>query len=362
LNEERYRERQRRALAALSGTGAEALMVTRPENRTYLTGFRGDAGTVFLSSDGVWLLTDFRFLEAAKDQGVAAELVHQEGSWLDSVTRLVTARGWSVLAFEADHLTCQRYQELSEALSPVALVASSGLVEGLRRIKDEEEIAWLREAARITDAAFVHILDRIRPGVTEKELALELEYFMGRSGAEGPGFPTIVAAGPRSAYPHAVPQREAVREGDLIILDLGAVYEGYHADLTRTVAVGCADGKQREVYDIVLCAQQKALAAIRPGRSAAEIDAVAREEITRKGYGEYFVHRLGHSVGLAVHEEPSLGSGQDAVLAPGMVLTVEPGIYLPGWGGVRIEDLVLVTEKGAEVISQAPRDFLIVGR
>lgn len=357
-----YRERQARLLSALAETGGEALMVTRPENLTYLTGFRGEAGTLFLSSSGAWLMTDFRFLDAARDEIKNAALVHQEGNWLDAVKEFVAKREWSSLVVEANHLTYRRYQDLAEALSPAKLVPSSGLVERLRRIKDQEEIALLREAARLTDAAFARILERIRPGVTEKELALELDYLLGMSGSEGVSFPTIVAAGPRAARPHAVPGWERVQEGDLLLMDFGAVYGGYHADLTRTVAVGRAGKKEREIYSVVLAAQEKALRAMRPGKTCAEIDAVAREEIARAGYKEYFGHRLGHSVGLAVHEEPSLGGGEETVLAPGMVLTVEPGIYLSGWGGVRVEDLVLVTADGVEILSQSPKDFLVVGR
>ncbi|MGB9885866.1 MAG: M24 family metallopeptidase [Moorellales bacterium] len=360
IGKETYRLRQVRLLAELEGSGAEALLITRPENCLYLTGFSGE-GTVVVSASGTWLLTDFRYLEVAQAEVEAAQPVRIEGGWTQTVKRLVTDQGWGRLAFEAEHLTYGRYCELAEALAPVLLVPTAGLVERLRRVKDEAELERLRHAAWITDKAFSYVLERIRPGITEKELALELEYYLGRNGSEGVSFPTIVAAGPRSARPHAVPREEPVREGDLLLLDFGAVWEGYHADLTRTVAVGRAGAKEREVYAVVREAQEEALAAIRAGRTVAEIDSLAREVIARAGYGEYFGHRLGHGVGLAVHEEPALG-GEETVLEPGMVVTVEPGIYLPGWGGVRIEDLVVVTRDGCEILSRAPKDFLIVGR
>lgn len=362
IGEAVFRARQAGALAALAEAGGEVLLVTRPENCTYLTGFTGEGGTVFLSPEGAWLLTDFRFLEAAREEVKAATPVHQEGSWLAAVAGFVAEQAWASVVVEGHHLSYQRFQELAAKLAPVQVIARAGLIEQLRRVKGPEEIALLRQAARLTDAAFEHILGLIRPGVMEKELALELDYFLGKQGADAPAFPTIVAAGPRAARPHAVPAWHAVRAGELVLLDFGAVWGGYHADLTRTVAVGYAGEKEREVYAVVRAAQEKALEAMRPGKTCAEIDAVAREEIARAGYGEHFGHRLGHSVGLAVHEEPSLGRGEETMLAPGMVFTVEPGIYLSGWGGVRIEDLVLVTPEGVEVLSRASREFLVVGR
>jgi len=360
LGEETYRRRQGRILKGLEDVGAEAFLVTCPENCFYLSGFSGE-GVLTVSPAGSWLLTDFRYLETAEEEVRAAEPVRIEGGWVQAVRKLAQDRGWRRVAFESRHLTYDRYRELTEALAPASLVPTAGLVEGLRRVKEEAEIERLREAARLTDAAFAHLVERVRPGLTERELALEIDCFLRRNGSEGVSFPTIVAAGPRSARPHALPGNEPVREGDLLLADFGAVWLGYHADLTRTVAVARAGEKEREVYAVVLAAQEKALAAVRPGVSGAEIDTLAREEISRAGYGDCFGHRLGHGVGLAVHEEPGLG-GEEVILEPGMVVTVEPGIYVPGWGGVRIEDLVLVTENGAEVLSRAPKNFLIVGR
>lgn len=357
-----YRDRQEKARLALAETKAECLLISQPENCRYLCGFSGENGFLFLDKDGAWLLTDFRFLESAREEIRLAQLVHLDRPWLTAAPAFVSRHGWKSLAVESSHLSYHSYRELERALDPVVLVPGLGLVERLRQVKDQAEIGLLRQAVQLTDRAFEHILQYIVPGVTEKDLALELDYFMGKNGSEGVSFPTIVATGARGARPHAVPGGVALREGDLLLMDFGAVWQGYHADLTRTVAVGRAGEREREIYSIVLEAQRRAMEAIRPGETCEGIDAVAREWIAAAGYGNNFGHRLGHSVGLAIHEEPSLGSGQERLLEPGLVLTVEPGIYIPGWGGVRIEDLILVTGNGIEVLSKAPREFSVVGR
>jgi len=226
----------------------------------------------------------------------------------------------------------------------------------MRAIKDNAELATIRRAVAISDGAVEHIKKMIRPGITEKEIAWELEFYMRTHGADQLAFPIIAAAGPNGAMPHAVPSDRAVLPGEPIVMDLGARVDGYNSDLTRTICIGEPDERFRQVYGVVLKAQLAAEEAIRPGMQGREADAVAREVISKAGYGEYFGHGLGHGVGLAVHEKPGVGKTSEDLLLPGSVVTVEPGIYIPGWGGIRIEDTVIVTDDGIEVLSQATKD------
>lgn len=233
-------------------------------------------------------------------------------------------------------MTYATYEEFLEKARdwprPVSLAPVKGLVARLRQVKDAEEIAVLEKAIAIADAGYNHLLSILRPGLTERDIALELEYFMGKQGSRGPSFTTIIASGPRSALPHGVASDRVLQPGDMIVMDFGAVYGGYHSDLTRTVALAPVTAEWRRLYDIVLAAQQQAIAALRPGIQGREADAVAREAIAAAGYGDYFSHGLGHGVGLAIHEDPTLSSRSEVKLAPGMVVTVEPGVYLPGRG------------------------------
>jgi len=250
------------------------------------------------------------------------------------------------------------YQLLQEKLrgKGLELVPLKGPVEGLRRRKDEDEIAKIREAVALTDRAFEHILSFIRPGLSEREIAWELEKFLRENGSDGLAFPSIVAAGPNSALPHATPTDYRLKEGELVLFDLGGRYEGYCADMTRVIVLGEPTARQCEVYEIVLRAQEAALAGIKPGMGGVEADALAREVIKEAGYSDYFGHGLGHGVGLAVHEGPRLSYlAEDDVLEPGMVVTVEPGIYLPGEFGIRIEDLCVVRDHGLEVLTRSPK-------
>jgi Xaa-Pro aminopeptidase len=253
------------------------------------------------------------------------------------------------------------YQELSEKANGILLKPVKGVVEELRRVKDAGEIACHRQAAAIVDACFQHLLGYLKPGITERAVAVEIECFLRRKGAEREAFESIVASGPSAASPHAHATEKVIQAGELVKMDFGAMFGGYAADLTRTVAIQRADARQREVYHVVLEAQEAAIAAIRPGVKGSEVDQVARERIAARGYGDYFGHGLGHSLGLHVHDGPALSQTSAVVLEPGMVVTVEPGIYLPGWGGIRIEDDVVVTETGVEVLTRAPKEFTVVG-
>lgn len=333
---------------------ADALLVQSAVNRRYLSGFTGSAGTLVIARNGAWLLVDFRYVEQAKAQAPAYEIIRVTAEY--DVPAFVEEKGFRRVVFEAARTTFSAHRRLAEKLPAVEWIPGEDWVERLRARKDAAEVAAIERAVALGDAAFQHLLGWIRPGVTEREIALELEFFLRRSGAESLAFPSIVASGPNGALPHAVPTERALRAGDLLTLDFGCVVDGYCSDMTRTVAIGAADSRARELYDLVLRAQEAALAAVAPGKTGREVDAVAREIIREAGYGEQFGHGLGHGLGMEVHEElPRLSPQSDVVLEPGMICSVEPGIYIPGWGGIRIEDLVLVTESGCRVLTQSPK-------
>ena len=338
----------------LSDAGAEALLVTRPANVRYLSGFRSPQdGRVLVTLEDAWLITDGRYTaQAGEESRLGVEIVPKD--WPAFVAERVGSRR---LAFESDSVNYDLFETLNEKL-PDTPIPTKGLVSELRLRKTPQEIGTLREAARLTDAGFTHILDFIRAGAREVEVALELERFLRLSGAEGTSFETIVASGARSAMPHGVASNKTIETGDLVTLDFGAKLDGYHADMTRTVAVGSVNGKLREMYDAVLRAQEGALHALAPGKTGGEMDAVARASLTEAGLGENFTHSLGHGVGLEIHEGPRLARDQEERLEPSMTVTIEPGVYLPGEAGVRIEDLTVITEGGYERLSESPKEFL----
>jgi len=354
------RERVEKLRRRMEEKGIEALLVTKPENRAYLSGFDGSAGVLLITAAGAsWLVTDFRYVEQATLQAPHMEVVRHGPQFHATLKELAEKAGLQKIFFEKDHLTYGLYENLKENLG-VELVPQEGLVEGLRMVKDAGELALIKKAAAIADQAFTNILPLLRPGVSEKEIAVEFEYQMRKLGAQGNAFETIVASGPRSSLPHGHPTERRLQEGDFVTLDFGAKVDGYCSDCTRTVAIGTVDDKMREIYDLVLRAQKEALAAVRPGKKGKEIDAVARDIIAAAGHAEHFGHGLGHGVGRAVHEGPRLYPLGEELLEPGMVVTIEPGVYLPGWGGVRIEDLVVVTTDGSEIITGLSKELMIL--
>ena len=336
-----------------------ALFISKAENRTYLTGFTGSAGAVFVTASEVLLLVDFRYVEQAAAEAPGCEVVRVPRQATDAVAELVHRRELQRIGFEQDGLSYREYEVLSKALHPAAFVPVDG-IDRLRWVKDDEELAHIRAAASIADAGFAHIQRFLRPGVREREVAPELEFFMRRQGADKEAFETIVASGVRSSLPHGVASNKALEPGELVTLDFGAAVRGYHSDCTRTVALGQASARQREIYTLVLTAQQTALNGLRPGLSGKDADTLARQVITAAGHGDHFGHSLGHGVGLAIHEGPLLSPREDALLEAGMTITVEPGVYVPGWGGVRIEDLVLLTPTGCEILTTAPKQLMIL--
>lgn len=349
------RLRQRMAEAEV-----DTLYINSPVNRRYLSGFTGSAGAVVLRQDQAWLLVDFRYVEQAKEQAPGFQLVEIK-KMTESLSALFQEIGARRVGFESQHVTVHAYRQLTEAIPGVEWVPTEQWVESIRGIKDEAELVLMQKAIDLTDAAFSHILDFLAPGRTEREIAMELEFFMRRGGAERLSFPPIVASGPNGALPHAVPTDRQLQKGDLVTLDFGCVVGGYCSDLTRTVVVGSADEKARSLYELVLEAQEAGIQGVTPGRTGREVDAIAREVIAAAGYGDRFGHGLGHGVGLEVHEEfPRLSVHSDVVLAPGMVTSVEPGVYIPGWGGIRIEDLVLVEADGRRILSRSDKQLLVV--
>lgn len=351
-------EKLRQQFTAL---GIDGMLVTSGQNRRYLTNFTGSYGVVLVSLDQAKLLVDFRYTAQAKAQATGFDIVFlpTKESVYSEVARLATEMGITKLGFEEEDLSYALHRKYEET-ARTELIPTAGLIEGLRMFKTEQELARIRTAAEISDAAFAHITTVLRPGITELEVSNTLEMFMRKQGASGSAFDMIIASGHRSALPHGLASNKKIETGDMVTMDFGALYEGYRSDMTRTVAVGDPSSLLKEIYGIVLEARNRAVAGIRPGITGKEADAFARDYITAQGYGERFGHGMGHGVGLDIHEEPFMSTRCSTVLQPGMVITVEPGIYIPDAGGVRIEDDIVVTESGNEVLTHSPRDLIIL--
>lgn len=374
--------------------GINAILISQPENRFYLSGFHGSAGYLLISHKKAVLATDFRYVEQARNQAPEYEILRISNSIKDWFPGLLKDTGAKRLGFETEYISFDRYKVLEESIQPgpskkmphvrkpivkpgsgprdktieldpknsgvsdaksmgIELVPVIGMVEKLREIKEPTEIEYIEKAVEIADIAFEKVADNIKAGMTEKQVAWELEKALRENGSEAIPFEIIVASGPNAALPHAHPSERVLREGDPVVIDMGATYQGYASDLSRTLYVGIPDDIFKRVYGTVLDAQQAAMSIIKEGTTGHEADDAARKVIAKAGFGEAFGHALGHGVGLAEHELPRLGQGADNKLTAGMVFTVEPGIYLSGWGGVRIEDTVMLVDGKAESISRA---------
>lgn len=353
--------RLERLRSAMAERELDALVVLKPENRTYLSGFTGSAGLLVITAQQACLLTDFRYVEQATSQAPAFEVIKPDSSMHAQVAHIAADTRAKRIGYEGDFLTVDEFNTYKEYLVGHELVAATGLVEELRMIKDEGELALMRKAAAIADEAFAAIMPLIKPGAVERDLAVELEYQMKKRGAEGLAFEIICASGVRSSLPHGRASEKVIAAGDLVTFDFGALYEGYCSDMTRTVMVGEPTEKQREIYAVVLEAQKRGVAACRAGITGKDLDEVCRSYIRDQGYGEAFGHGTGHGVGRFIHEGPKVSvRGDKDLLKPGMIVTIEPGIYLSGWGGVRIEDMVLVTETGCESFTKTPKELIIL--
>ena len=350
-----------RLAGLLPDAGVDVLLVTGSFNVRYLTGYTGSNGIALIGADTRLFVTDFRYVEqASKEVDPSFERRRSAQDLLESVGEVLAA-GELRLGFESAHMSVRAHGRLRERLPDrIELVGVEGLVEGLRAVKEPAEVAAIRAAAALADEAFAELIAGGLTGHTERELATALEFGMRRRGASGPSFEPIVAGGPQGALPHGRPRDEPVRAGELVVVDWGALLDGYCSDCTRTLATGAIGPEATEVYRLVLDAQLAAVEDVKPGAVGREVDAVARAAITAAGHGEQFGHGLGHGVGLEVHEAPRLAQPSDAVLAPGNVVTVEPGVYIPGRFGVRIEDLVVVTEAGCDILTSISKALTVV--
>ncbi len=353
--------RQAALAAGLPARGLGVMVVTEPANVRYLTGYVGSNGIALVGRDACVLLTDSRYSVSAREQVAEAEVVIGGRDLLaDVATRAESMAAGEAVGVEAEDMTLARHSRLVELLDGLAVEPTRGQVEELRLVKDDAEVQAMREAAAVVDRALATVLGQGIVGRTEGRVAFALLGAMLDEGAEGASFATIVASGPRGARPHHVPGAEIVPPGTLVVIDLGAVVRGYCSDMTRTVATGPLPPRLEEIHGVCLAAEQDALAAARPGMTTGELDAVARTRIAEAGYGAHFGHGLGHGVGLAIHERPGVRPDGSDVLRAGMAITIEPGIYLEGEGGVRIEDLVILGEDGNEVLSTSPTELRTV--
>ncbi|SMB94771.1 Xaa-Pro aminopeptidase [Desulfonispora thiosulfatigenes DSM 11270] len=344
----------------LEKQGLDSFIVLNPANRFYLSGFKGTAGVLLITLKECFLITDFRYIEQAKQEASSYQVIKYELSINATVNEIAQKLHIKKMGFEEDYITYSQYNNLHNELIQISLIATNQVTEEIRMIKDNEEINNIRKAAAIADEAFTHILNIIAPGKKETEIGLELEYYMLSKGASKTSFQTIVASGVRSALPHGTATEKIIEKGDFVTMDFGCIYNQYCSDMTRTIVVGTPSTKQKEIYNIVLKAQDLALEALKANCKTKDIDALSRGYIHEKGYGDNFGHGLGHSLGLDVHEKPSLSPKDSNILKNNMIVTVEPGIYIPGWGGVRIEDLVVVNETGIENLTHSPKDLIIL--
>ena len=353
MNAERH-QRLARLRAAIAERELDGLVVSSPANVFYLSGFRGSSGALLITREQAVLFSDFRYRLQAAQQAPDFAFVEVPRRLLGKVGEAAKESGLRRLGFDPAHLTCERRDELAAGAEAVELAPAGGIVEELRMVKSAEEVAFIRAAAQLADQALSRMASLLRPGAKERDIALEGEFLMRRNGAEAAAFDIIVASGPNSALPHAETSDRALQPGDLVVVDIGARVRGYCSDMTRTYAIAEASSKAQEIYRLVYQAQRKAAEAVRPGAVCRELDSLARSVIEAGGHGEYFGHGLGHGVGLEVHEAPRLGKEEEKELVVGNTITVEPGIYLSEIGGVRLEDLLVVTLDGAETLTASP--------
>lgn len=343
--------------ALIEKNNLDAMLVMSDYNRRYLTGFTGSSGAVIITREHRFLLSDFRYKAQAARQADQFEFVLQDKGLLDFIIEFLDDKGLETIGFEGQHVNYNTYAQLDGRFD---LVPLSNEIEKIRMYKTSDEVSLIKKACEIADETYDHILKFVKPGQTELEVRNELEYHMRKLGAEGSSFDIIVASGERGALPHGVASGKKIESGDMVTLDFGAYYEGYASDITRSFGVGSVTEEMEKVHDIVLTSQLAALEKIRKGMPGREADAIARDIISEQGYGENFGHSLGHGLGLEVHEMPGLAKSSDMVLEKDMCVTVEPGIYIDGVGGVRIEDDCIITDDGLEKLSHSSKELFII--
>ena len=350
-----------RIQAALPAAGLDAILLVGEKDRYYATGFHSTDGMCVVTPREAFFITDSRYIEAARNTVTGctvglSTLEMPERTWLEQIIRDC---GITMLGFEDAEMTCAAYEKLRKEQT-VVLSPAQQLMRDLRAVKSPEEQQTMRDAQKLADAVFTEILDFIQPGMTEKRVAAELTYRMLLRGAEGNSFDPIVVAGKKSSMPHGVPGENVIEKGDFLTMDFGCLHDGYCSDMTRTVAIGEATDEMRQVYDTVLRAQKAGIAAYHGGVIGRDVDAAARKVIADAGYGEYFGHSFGHSLGMDIHEAPNASPSETRPLPAGAVLSAEPGIYIPGKFGVRIEDVCIVTETGCENITGSPKELIVL--
>ena len=337
----------------------EGFLVTNLQNLNYLTGFDGEGSALIGVSGKNYLLTDSRYTEQAQkespDYKILTDEPNKKNARVLAIKKIIEKNKIKKIAFESNNLSYANFKKYSDSFNSIEFLATENIIEQIRMIKDKEEIIKMKKAAQITTESLKDVFEIIKPGVRELDIASELAYTMRKKGAQKEAFETIVVSGERSSLPHGKPSEKKIDEGEFITIDMGANYQNYNSDLTRTIIMGKENKKQKEIFSIVLEAQKAALDFLKPGVKCKEVDSVARDIIAKKGYGKFFGHGLGHGVGLDIHELPRVSFSDDTVLLPGMVVTIEPGIYLPEVGGVRIEDSVLITEAGYEILTWFPK-------
>ena len=337
--------------------GLDAILITNLANIRYLSGFSGSEGALLLERDEAFFLCDSRYTTQAADEVRGAEIREFLAKY-EAICSLITEKKIRRFGFEATHMLVSDFRQLSERLDGCELVGLGAALDSIRSCKDQGEIELLGRVASLASTSLGAVLASLEPGIRETDIALELEIEMRRRGADARAFDFIVASGERGAMPHGRASDKVLRSGELVTIDFGAVKDGYYSDETVTVAVGCPSDRGREIHNIVRQAHDRAIAAVRPGMTCRDLDAIARDYIRDQGYDAYFGHGLGHGVGLEIHEKPVVSPRSEAVIEEGMVFTIEPGIYVPGFGGVRIEDTVVVTADSCVILTQAPKDLI----
>ncbi|MDZ7672703.1 MAG: Xaa-Pro peptidase family protein [Halanaerobiales bacterium] len=338
----------------------DSLLIDSDVNRFYLTGFTGSAGRVLFTPENEYFITDFRYTEQAGEQTEGFEIIELNKDIVESINDILQRDGTKKLGFEAKTVNYYQYGQYEKKLKDIELISTEDLIKDIRMVKEENEIEMIKKAIEISDKAYEHILEFVEVGMTEKEVALELETYQKKLGGSKNAFDFIVASGKRSSMPHGVASDKVIQENDLITLDFGTFYKGYCSDITRTFVLGKASEKQKEVYNTVLKAQLAVIDQIKAGMSGVEADKIARDIIKEAGYGDNFGHGLGHGIGIEVHEGPSVSYKSEDTIIENSVVTDEPGIYIKDWGGVRIEDDLLITKDGCEVLNTAPKELIEV--
>ncbi len=352
-------DRISKLLARFDELDLDAVLVSSAYNRRYLSGFTGSSGYLIITKTARYMLTDFRYIEQGKEQCIAYEIIdYYKKGLLDTIEDILLKESISSIGFEDSKLTVKEFEQLITKFESIKWIEMNNMIEEIRMIKDDSEIELIAHAASIGDAAFSHIIDYIKPGMTEIEVAIELEYYMKKNGASKLSFDSIVASGKRSSLPHAMPTNKVIEHGDFVTLDFGCIYKGYCSDMTRTIVIGEASDKQKEIYALVLKAQLNACNHIKAGIIGKVGDGYARDIIDKAGYRINFGHGLGHGLGLEVHEKPRLSLLSEDLIKENMIMSIEPGIYIPGFGGVRIEDLVLITKDGIRNFCTSPKELI----